>query len=554
MMTFLKKHQLLKKLQQAMLLVLVILLAAEPILVTASPQLHETQQEEIGTFAGRYTSQVSTGEFSTHIGSLGDLIALIPFMQVVSGASFLADAAVAVMKALFKNADPVFQAILNGLKLTDAFNVIIDFLKVTGNYIGSSIGHNLSEAIQFLSDLFTGGLKLWDNFVAFVKRVGVVRLLSWGFDEGSLLVGGIIRRGSSLSDEALRAVDNIGDELFEAGIKLSDEAANGLARATKLMNGDELKQFTNKLVNTCVVSKSAAKLARPALTCNPDLLENILKSIKQLDDDGLIVAVANVKNKIGLDNFGNLIAKYGSDPIQLTDATKIFSVLGDSAVSKETINAALNAGSALGKGPEAVRALAGWGDFVKKPAVASDLAKRAGKDALALEEIAKWTPGNVPSDNVLQQIGVLSRDGVGSSWGLGVLGNYDSGFVQAARANNAQFYFTHPEVGKTVTTMFSSADQTTIFWKINESALNFGSDAPIKQGIPFSYTMDDLVGDDYINEKNAIVALRDGMSLQAVADDYFGGVIRFRMRELDLLFKNGYTLPTTNGSVLLFTK
>ncbi|MCI0551872.1 MAG: hypothetical protein L0287_13030, partial [Anaerolineae bacterium] len=102
------------------------------------------------------------------IGSLGDLVALLPFMQGVGGASFLADAAVAVIKALFKNADIVFKAVLNGLKLTDAFNVIIDFLKVTGHYVGSSIGDSLDEVIQFLSDLFTGGFQLWDNFVEFV--------------------------------------------------------------------------------------------------------------------------------------------------------------------------------------------------------------------------------------------------------------------------------------------------------------------------------------------------------------------------------------------------
>jgi len=200
------------------------------------------------------------------VGSIGDLIALLPFMQGVGGASFLGDAGAAVLKALFKQV-PAIHGILNGLKLMEAFNVILDFLKVAGHYIGSSIGSSVDEVVQFLQNLFTGGLKLWDNFVAFVRRGGVDLLLKLGFDEGSLLVGRILNLGLNLSDEALAATKKIGSELAEAGIDLTDDAAKGLGDAVDVLGESKAR----KLLTTCLVgaihsrSKLARIVARPLL-------------------------------------------------------------------------------------------------------------------------------------------------------------------------------------------------------------------------------------------------------------------------------------------------
>lgn len=241
------------------------------------------------------------------VGSLGDLVALIPFMQGIGGASFLADASVAVIKALFKNADTVFQAMLNGLKLTEAFDVLIDFLKVTGHYIGDSIGHNLEEAIQFLESLFTGGFKLWDNFVAFVKRVGAETLLIMGFDKGSLLVGRILSLGIDLSDDALLALKQVADDLTAAGVDLSDEAAEGLGRAAKSLGGTEVQRLISSLGN-------------------PELVKKVLTSYKRFDD-ATLVATGKLAQKVNSDDFVALLTKYASNPDDLTHVKSVFNGL-----------------------------------------------------------------------------------------------------------------------------------------------------------------------------------------------------------------------------------
>ena len=253
------------------------------------------------------------------IGSLGDLIALIPFMQGIGGASFLGDAAAAVIKALFRNADIVFKAVLNGLKLTDAFNVILDFLRVTSHYVGSSIGYTLDEAIQFLQNLFTGGLNLWNNFVTFVRRVGAGTLLLMGFDEGSDLVGAILRRGGSLSDEALRMVDNIGDDMFKAGIELSDEAKDGVGVLAKNVDPEEALGFSDELMALCGAigyGRSTAKMARLALaSSSSDCVNQVVQIIGEMDEVAQ-QGLNKLCKSIGGDNMAALAKKYsGTDEL-----------------------------------------------------------------------------------------------------------------------------------------------------------------------------------------------------------------------------------------------
>jgi len=526
------KLHLLRKLQQAMLFVLVILLAAEPILVASSPQLHETQQEEIETFASRYASHTNTGEASIHIGSLGDLIGLLPFMQGVGGASFLADAAAAVMKALFKNADTVFKAVLNGLKLTDAFNVIIDFLKVTGNYIGSSIGNSLSEAVQFLQNLFTGGFKLWDNFVAFVKRVGMARLLSWGFDESSLLVGGIIRRGSSLSDEAVRAVDKIGDELFAAGIKLSDDAADGLALAAKSLNSRELQIFTDALRQN-----------------GPEHLETILTAYKNFGSQTRTGA-EKIAQKLGGENFAQLMSKFATNN---GDADQVFRILGNTNISKDALTIAMK------QSPDAVHALSFWKvDFLNDDGLAKALAARAGKDADSLTIINNWTLGRPPTLEELQQVGINSRDGIGNAFALGKNEGYGAGFAQFARQNKLQFYYTHPEVSDRVFWVFADqADRDAAYWAINKAAID-GANGPVDRGMNLlSQKPPDLSPLEEQRELDALKAIWSNKSdaeIKAIFNLQPTDGMPFRFREFQLLYGNDYqyTFDPNTGNFFFF--
>ena len=200
------------------------------------------------------------------IGSLGDLVGLIPGLQGVGGASFLGDAAAAVIKALFRYIDDAARVALNGLRLTEAFEVVLDLLKVTVRLVGDTLGGSLEEVKALLGALFTGGLRLWDDFVAFARRAGSGLLVSMGFDEGGRLVGGILRRGVSLSDEALRVVDSVGDDLLAAGIRLGDEAANGMGRLGGILDEPGMRRYLTAA--ECVLGSVAlrrggtAKLAR----------------------------------------------------------------------------------------------------------------------------------------------------------------------------------------------------------------------------------------------------------------------------------------------------
>src|SRR3989304_5084325 len=140
MKAFTKNRHLIRNLQQAILLVLVFLFTSEPILVAAQALVPQQKIERS----------------ETTIGSIGDIIAIIPGLQAVGGASFIGDAVATVVKTLFKQADNVFRAVLNGLKLADAFDVVADLVKTVVRIVGNSLGESLSAGINTISNIFTG--------------------------------------------------------------------------------------------------------------------------------------------------------------------------------------------------------------------------------------------------------------------------------------------------------------------------------------------------------------------------------------------------------------
>lgn len=184
------------------------------------------------------------------IGGLGELLALIG-LEPAAGAAFLGNAASKVMKGLFKLADEFAQFVLNSLKLKQAFNVILEFLEVAFKGV-SNLGGSLDEVIDFVRKLLTGDFKLWDNFIAFSRRVGADTLMKLGFDEGSNIVGGIIRRGGDLADDAIRAVDNVADDLVVIGANFSDEAFDGLGEIANDVEEDSIRGLIEGI--GCVLS------------------------------------------------------------------------------------------------------------------------------------------------------------------------------------------------------------------------------------------------------------------------------------------------------------
>lgn len=492
------------------------------------------------------------------IGSIGDLIALIPGLQGVGGASFVGDAVSAVVKGLFKHADTIFRAVLNGLKLADAFDVVVDLVKTVVRIVGNSLGNGLQAVINTITNIFTGTRNLWGDFVSFVRRAGADLLLRLGFDEGSALVGRILSLGVDLSDEALVAAKKVADDLVAAGIDLSDEAAGGLGKFANSMNADELQRFINKLGGVCGVGlkdNSVYKLAAPT-PCDPDVLKKALANYNNNFTNLMKAGAQNILEAVGPESLADVVIKYGSDPSNLTDAAKLFGVLGDPAISKNVISTAFNAGSAIGnKGPEALRALSGWsdapGNLLKNETIAKELAQRAGKDSKVLEALSKLkelTDMNSPEAKAL--IAIMAENSVNfskfdSRFVLGKWDSFTSGYVQYVRVNGGQFYSSHPEVYSILTANFTEAKAGDILWAINKNALQ-GS---ISNGTPFVYSLEGIVNPAI--ERQAIQAVKAGdwNLVNSLLGNKPG-----RMQELETLFNSGYDFRNINVDPIQFFK
>jgi len=238
------------------------------------------------------------------IGSLGDLIGLIPGLQGIGGASFLGDAASAVIKTLFKNADTAFRLVLDALRLEDAFDVVLDLVKTVIHFVGGSLGSARDEVFALLRGIFEGGLRLWDNFVTFVRRAGTGLLLELGFDEGSLLVGGIIRRGGDFTDDIIPVVDKIGDDAFEAGVRLTDNAGDGLVPLGRHLRPDQLEAMAEAI--------------------GPDDIEGVLSFIRTLDTSAE-AGFSRLARNVDAGELGVLLAKHKGAPQALQQVLGIAS-------------------------------------------------------------------------------------------------------------------------------------------------------------------------------------------------------------------------------------
>jgi len=501
---------------------------------------------------------------------VGESLALIPGLQIAATA-FIGGAVAAVVRVLFRNADVAFKGILNGLRLADAFNVVVDLVKVVSNYITTAI-HSVNNAIQVLQDILTGGLKLWDNFVAFVKRVGAGTLRKLGFDQGSLLVGRILNLGVDLSDEALVSLKHVADDLVSASVDLSDEAAEGLGVAAKMMGGDDLKRFVQKLGNACAVTSihGSFKLARPVAACSAEILNKYFTSLQKISLDSDVFSKTQILfYKIGEDDFAKLVEKYASDPDNLDRAKYIFGVLGNPSVSTDAVKTAMK------QGPEAAEALSFWNmSLLTNESIVKELAQRAGKDAVALgklDELTNLTPSQLanldqdPAKSIIAEIAANSTHGNGSVFVLGRFTEYDGGYVLYGRflentGVGSRYYHSHPEIYNTILNRFPSDPNTrdNLLWAINKRAL----DTPTGSRVPFEYSLLDALAD-----KKTIEDIWDlGKQLKAsgasdsTVEDAFDiiikrdndGEIPGRMRELKLLFFSGYVNYAFDASSTLF--
>jgi len=185
------------------------------------------------------------------VGSIGDLPALLGVTAPLAGAAFLADASVAVIKPLARNT-PDALVVLDRLNIEQAFTVGGDLILVGVDeliVLDRGLGSSLDEAVGIVQDVFTGATRIWDDFGALTARSGPDLLLELGITPGSLLTGRVLRQGSDLSPQSMRAVTNIGNDIPDVG-NLSDEAAEGLGEATEIFGEQKTRQiFSDCLTN-----------------------------------------------------------------------------------------------------------------------------------------------------------------------------------------------------------------------------------------------------------------------------------------------------------------
>jgi hypothetical protein len=216
------------------------------------------------------------------------------------------------------------------------------------------------------------------------------------------------------------------------------------------------------------------------------------------------------------------------DAVDLTSAKTLLNTLDDDALNY-----------ALKQGPDAMKALSYWpDDFLKK--YGDELVLRVKDDVKALEAASKLVKlknlNTREARELIDTIAYNSIQGDGNRLVLGkwVEGSLDEGFIGVARADGALFYGTNPGLDK----IFSgSADlpQEDLFWAVNNRVL----EVSVAHDFKFDYSLNGIDSVDVEREIKAIDDILSGSSRDDVAKA-FDGKFPFRMREVEVLVKNGY--------------
>ncbi len=174
---------------------------------------------------------------------------------------------------------------------------------------------------------------VWTPFATFFTKRGVPN----GFGEGEYLAGRVLAysdEAASYSDEALDSLIKIGDDLAEAGIELSDEAAQGMGKLATALPEDNFQRIVHNLcpsgltlVNDHRTVGLASPLVAPACNVNfQKILENIgdwdetvLTGYKKLGDAG-----------IDSDTLATFLVKYADEPVT---SKKLLGIIGESSAT-----------------------------------------------------------------------------------------------------------------------------------------------------------------------------------------------------------------------------
>jgi hypothetical protein len=388
-------------------------------------------------------------------------------------------------------------------------------------YITTTI-HSLNDAIQVLQDILSGGLRLWDDFITLVKRVGTTRLISWGVNDSTFLVGHILRLlGTSvtLSDEALTALKSVSDDLVAIGVDLSDDAAQGLGLAAKGLGSNELRAFANTLKAN-----------------GPEHLETILKAYKNFDTVTREGA-EKLAQKLGGEKFAQLMSKFATNSF---DSDQVFRILGNTNVSKEALTIAIK------QSPDSVKALSYWDTpLLENSTIAKELAERAGKDVLALEAVNELLAQGGNNPTLINHISDLSLQNNGNFTMLGIWDGLENGYAKAARDLTAIYWYPHPDIYNRLG-LLGDAQREATWWALDSAAIRGGAG----NAMAFKYTLLDGIPQDTEaldllyelvpsrrlsqTERESLISFIDA-ELANIYASSANGVVPDRMKELRIL-------------------
>jgi len=485
------------------------------------------------------------------ICDIGSTLAFIGIQFEVVGLAWLGKATAEVMGGLARKSAALIKA-YQDMKLVQAVESVIEVIRALLHMLWDNIlGHSLVEVISKLDNLFKGALQIWDDYVAFAVRADAKLIVELGISEGSFLTGRIVRNGISLSDEAFKSVKYIADDLIEAGVKLSNDGAKGLGYAANIFAKTELENFVHALKNCS--------------DCNIAKFEAALETLGRHGDTP---ALRSFATKVNGADVAEILKRFQTEPAEFK---LIIDNLGP-FVNKDAITAALIAGREAGVGgPEALRAIAGWGaapgDLLKSDTIAKELALRAGTDAKAirkLNEIVSLTPLQLehldqePAKSLIEELASLSiQEGGNSFFVLGVF-NRDlglkGGYAKIARELKAVYFYPYLETWDRLSALV--AKRQVVWEAIDWTAMRIGG----RRGADFKYTFFDAPPQDSEALEKLFLLQKDGELLEGIVDDElaiiykdFPNIPPDRMKEIKiLLFEYNYKISIDSlGSYIL---
>lgn len=226
------------------------------------------------------------------IGSLGDILALVPGLQPVGASAAMADGLAGGFKALYRiAATKDIVDVLNHLTSFDsAFKIATGLIEATGKLFIKELNEIIrtgGNIVEFLK----GAWRSFDGLVKLLKTPG--RLVRVGVTVGGLLAGQLEAAGKAISDGLAETVIRVFDDIFENPAAKNDEVLDGLSDAVEIFGEQKTRLafascFSGALEAVTSKTPHVAKLtlrAAPVNLC--EQATTVLKALSEQAQAGL---------------------------------------------------------------------------------------------------------------------------------------------------------------------------------------------------------------------------------------------------------------------------